>query len=285
MKLSALLLLFTPLFSLAIQQYEIKDALDKNLIALAIEVNEEYTHYSSPFVVKIKNISADDISIHIENGTILEADEESNQNFIVTEQLLVSTPAQQDKTTALHAMCIENHDNAPSKEDTYTLGEKATPQLCQLSQFVEDNQYFEPDAQELMWDIANNKLKDVKINSFRIDDYHQVWAIVKNENSVLEQYSTDEQEIDSITPQALPQKIVEGSFTMNFSRTKNVHIALFNMQNVLVDEIYKNPSTPTGKTTLAYTYNSLEYAEGDYLLKVVLDGKIIMEKPVELSWE
>lgn len=254
----------------------IQEAFKQNLISVDIQTNETGTHYSEPFVMKVRNLTSTKLDLELGNGYLLEPVNEEEQTMIVTNRLLASLSPHETKDLFVNAMCIEQSDAAPDEDSRYTFADLAAPELRKLSGFIEENKRFEPDAQFLMWGIANGSYPKESIHAFKIDDYGQV-QILNKENEVLNS-------ILSSTPDTTEQINVYGSFEMNLSRPKNVHIAMFNENNVIVKELFKNPQTPAGKTELEYEFNSLEYEEDVYFVKLVVDGNVLISRKIAMDF-
>ena len=255
----------------------IQDAFKQNLISVDIQTNETGTHYSEPFVMKVRNLTSTKLDLELGNGYLLEPVNEEEQTMIVTNRLLASLSPHETKDLFVNAMCIEQRDAAPDEDSRYTFADLATPELRKLSGFIEENKHFEPNAQFLMWGIANGSYPKESIHAFKIDEFGEV-RILNKENEILNPVFSNN------IPDTLEQINVHGSFEMNLSRPKNVHIAMFNENNVIVKELFKNPQTPAGKTELEYEFNSLEYEEDVYFVKLVVDGKVLISRKIAMDF-
>lgn len=255
----------------------IQDAFKQNLISVDIQTNETGTHYSEPFVMKVRNLTSTKLDLELDNGYLLEPMNEEEQTMIVTNRLLASLSPRETKDLFVNAMCIEQRDAAPDEDSRYTFADLATPELRKLSGFIEENKHFEPNAQFLIWGIANGSYPKEFIHAFKIDEFGQV-QILNKENEILNPVFSNN------IPDTLEQINVHGSFEMNLSRPKNVHIAMFNENNVIVKELFKNPQTPAGKTELEYEFNSLEYEEDVYFVKLVVDGKVLISRKIAMDF-
>ena len=138
-------LLFTAVY-LHAETISLQKALAERKVSVEILVNENGTHYSTPFLLKVNNLSRANLSVQLDNGTLLIADQEEFQNFIVTEQRILALSPNNSKSLEINAMCIEQSDSAPNENSTYKLGEKANETLCALSKFVESNKANDPNA-------------------------------------------------------------------------------------------------------------------------------------------
>ncbi len=256
----------------------LQKALQEKKVKVKITTNLESTHYHTPFQISIHNLSDERLVVSIENGTTLIPDEEEFQNFIVTESQLVALSAKRKIDRNIKAMCIERNDMAPLENTNYTVSSLAKKSLVKLSNFIEKNKQFEPNAQFLMWDIASNFYKEKEIDFFSLDNDGNI--VILNVNEKGEKIPLNLKEEIEIQKRELK---VYGSFTMNLSGTKKIHIAMFNMDNLLVKELYNNPNTPKGETKMDYVFNSLEFTDEKYQIKLVMNGKVMMKRVVEMD--
>lgn len=254
-------------------------ALKEGVVSAQIVENVTGTHYSAPLIIQVENLRSKNVQIELDNGYILQPKDSDEQDMIITNDLIVKLAPNESKEAFIYAMCIEQQDRAPGEDSKYSVGELASTNMRNLSAFIQEKKQFEPDAQFLMWEIADGAYGEEEIDDFVLSDNGEVW-ILDLEGERLEptrEYS-DEAE------QEQRQLMVHGNFEMNFSREKNVHIAMFNENNVIVKELFKNPKTPMGNTKLDYEFNSLEYEEDVYYVKLVVDGKVIMTRTIEMQF-
>jgi hypothetical protein len=256
----------------------LSEALEKDLVSIEITHNSTGTHYSSPLVLNIQNKVNRSLQIELDNGYVLIPADSAEQKMIVTNDLLVKLYPNESKAAHINAMCLEQYDRAPGEESSYFLAGLAGNNLRKLSTFIQENEQYEPAAQFLMWELAEGAYKSEDIDKFELSEDGEVW--VRNQEGVELERIIEYADIEE--PQR--QLLVNGEFEMNFSREKNVHIAMFNENKVIVKELFKNPKTPIGKTKLEYAFNSLEYEEEVYFVKLVVDGEIIMTRTIEMQF-
>lgn len=278
--ISISLLLLIVIASVKAERISLKDALDKKIVTATIKQGSaNSTHYHSPFVANIKNNSKDLVEIVLENGHILTPDSEDFQHFIVTRELIVKLKPYENTSKPVYAMCIKRNLSAPINSTEYKPSALASKELVKLSTFIEKTKTFEPNAQFLLWEIIDNKERTALIDTFELYNENQVRALAKTENGkraeVLFGYE-QEAEQEYIV-------LMEGSFSMEFGFPRNVHIAMFNMQNVIVKELYNNPKTPVGKTLLGYNFNSLDYPDEEYKINLVVNGEVLMTRKVDMK--
>ena len=257
----------------------LQKALEDGLVGVQILANDKSTHYNRPFKLQVVNNSKQKLDLVLENGSVFVAEDNSEQDFIITKEVLLALQEKEVKDNEIHAKCLEQSKSAPSSSSTYKLGGLANKNLRSLSAFIEANENYEPDAQFLIWDIADGYYLEDEIDDFMIDDNGQVWVVdlVEGERNVLSRLPEEE-----VLSEA--KLIVSGEFSMNFSKTQNVHIAMFNDQNVIVKELYKNPNCPAGLSELKYEFDSYQYPEEVYFVKLVVDGEIRLTRKIEMKF-
>lgn len=279
-KILSVSLIVVAFLTLKAERITFKDAMDKKLIAATIKQdNDKSTHYHSPFVANIKNESNKYLEIVLDNGFVLIPDNPEYQQFIVTQELLVKLKPFQSASKPVYAMCIRQSLSAPKEDITYSPFAMGDGNLLKLTKFVEKTRTFEPNAQFLLWEMIGSPKFAAEIDTFELYDTNQVRALGKDENGKRKPIFAHEQEY--VEPELVV--LIEGSFSMQFGFPRNVHIAMFNMQNVIVKELYNNPQTPVGKTVLGYNFNSLEFPDEEYKINLVVNGEVMMTRKVNMS--
>ncbi|MEZ4979917.1 MAG: hypothetical protein R2772_11570 [Chitinophagales bacterium] len=267
-------------FTQAAFAVNIIQAAKNNQISYSIYGNADGTHYHTPVMIEVQNLTSTNLNLDLDNGYMLEAEDSSNQNFVLTQDLIFVLKPKEKKQLPIYAMCIERGDAAPDVEDSYRFSSKANPDLVLFSDFIEKQKLFEPTAQFLMWDLADGDYyADNPITGFELDGDGNVYAVSQIGSNKVILGSADEMEEEESTY----QKLVHGSFTMNLSKPKNIHIAMFNANNVIVKELYRNPKTPTGTTELEYSFDSLEYPEPEYFVKLIIDGEVQFARRIQMT--
>lgn len=261
------------------RNFTLQELMEKNIADIVISANENSPHYHSPLALSIKNNSNETIVLKIPNGDVLEPVDSSYQRFIVTENLHLVVKPFQNESALIKGMCIDRYKPAPY-ENTKYVASNHTPRNLEkkMVAFIEENNFFVPNAQFLLWDILTTPQKFAKVETFKIID-NEITPMIRDDNNSLISFYP---KIDSYEePMAI--KEVSGTFNMNLASSKNIHIAMFDTNNILVKELYRNSSTPKGETSLDYAFNSLDFNEDTYFIKLVMDGKILLNRKVDLS--
>ena len=279
MKFFAYLIFFITFSFCKANVYSLEEAINLNLAKVQITPNEKSTHYHSPLTINIENKSSSTFSIQIANGDVLKPQNDNYQRVIVTERLLVKLAPFETESKIIKGMCIDENKISPSQDINYVFSsKKIVEEAKKLAEFIEKQEYFEANAQFLMWDILKYQEEYKSLESFKIED-ESIVALTKNSANELIPINFTKYDVE------IPQKYVEfsGSFSLSLFTPKNIHIAMFNQRNTLVKELYKNSKTPVGETNLTYAFNSEEFNEDLYTIKLVMEGQIIMEREINLT--
>lgn len=258
----------------------IKEFTEKNWGTVEITPNENSTHYHSPLVLKVLNKTNGQLKINVPVGFVFEPENEEYQKFMVTEErILVALPFK-ELENPIKAMCINQHKMAPSDDLQYLVSNHIPPaKALDIAEFVNENKYFEPSAQFLLWDILKAPEEFESVEVFKLLD-NEIMPMERDDDQNLTPFYAQDLEYEETTSVYVEYS---GSFNMNLAFPKNIHIAMFDTNNILVKELYKNPNTPKGKTTLAYAFNSEEFEDDTYYIKVVMEGNVIMQRDIDLS--
>ena len=74
---------------------------------------------------------------------------------------------------------------------------------------------------------------------------------------------------------------MHGSFNYDFFDTSFVTIGMFNIDNIIVRELYRNPKEPPGKHKLEYKFDATEYTDNFYYPRLIADGEIILNGKID----
>ncbi len=246
-------------------------------IEYKITVNEKSTHYIAPFVCELKNNSTSVLEINIPAGLQLIAGDSSFQNFVITRNLLAKVDKGESKKIPLSAMCIEQNDVAPYGSAIYQFGDISERPLSMLSQFIGEHHLHNPTAQFTIWELVENENLSDGLIAFEMNDSNTITMIRKNSNGVVGKFNFGERALT----QGIPIRNYKGSVNMGIPFPMDVHIAMFNENGVLVKELYNNANTPSGKLYVPYKFNTYDFDQQFYTVKLIANGRILMERRID----
>jgi hypothetical protein len=264
------------------QEEPFNAAVKQKMISFVASGNSKSTHFLKPLILKLQNLLNTSKTVKIENGQTFIASDSAYQNLVVTKEMIVTIPANGNKTVELYAMCIEHYDNAPVDNVIYKEGKMAGPSLKGLTMIIEKNNYFDQIAQEAVWCIVNdNPIEDI--------------AGFNNEEVLeLQKY------VCSVTGKKIPpppaaddyihnyniktfKRTIGGYFEFDFNKKSNVKVAMFNNRGIVIRELYNQTNVAPGFHKIKFEFDGSAFEYGNYKIKMIIDGNIYYERNIELK--
>lgn len=242
---------------------------------LTIEIRgaEDSPHYMEPLIATLTNDGRTTATVDWAVGMQFTATDPSAQDFLLTAPVVAQLPPGSTRTVRLAAMCMERSDRAPNADDAYQPSGPADGILPRLAALIHARDDRDFGAQSWVWALA----EDDSLRTADIDD-----LVLTDDDRLLLRMGDVER---SAIPQADPvtaYKAFRGSFTLDFARPFDVHIALFDEHDIAQMEIYRNERTPTGHTDIEYEFNSHDVEPGTYFIRLIADGRVMVDKEVEV---
>lgn len=247
--------------------------------------NPGFSHYGKCVLLKLHNPNASKVDYSISAGHQLLASDSSYQNLVVTENVFVSLMPNERKSIPIYAMCTESHDAAPgSNQISYTTILKQNKNLSELSKLIAKEKLYTSEAQQSVWCLVENQSLE-RIAGFDTSAVRKLQSKVAQltqQKMPAPPSKTDYKRNYYATPSVMKVK-VGGSYSFNFPRTKSVQIAMFNRQNVLVRELYKNEQETPGRKTINYAFDATVYTEPVYYMRMFVDGEKRLETKMDMN--
>ncbi|MCB0538196.1 MAG: hypothetical protein KDE33_11805 [Bacteroidetes bacterium] len=277
-----LLILFVSTFVANAKALSILEAEKAGKITYELIGNEIYVHYETPLMFHITNISNENITIEIDAGTIVQSNVEKYQDFVLTGAIALELSPQGEDFFHINAMCIEQDDNAPTNDAYYFFTDRKNDNLIKLATFISDNKLFNSEAQFLVWDVIKNPKNYDNITAYKLDEKNNIWSVANNNGEENIALASKADVIEDNDQQNL--LMVSGTFTFNLAFGKEVHLAMFNDRNVIVKELYAEATMPKGLSKIPYAFNSLDFPEDKYYIKLIMDGKVLNNKEIDMKY-
>jgi hypothetical protein len=243
------------------------------------------SHYGKCVMLKLENKSEKKLDYAIPAGFQLQASEPKYQNLVVTENVFVSLMPREKKEIPIFAMCTEHHDAAPgSYLLSYTPLAKENKHLNELCELIAKEKWHTSEAQHAVWCLVENEsLENIAgFDTSVVRKLQHKVATLTNQKMPAPPTKSDYKRNYYASPTVIKTK-VGGSYSFNFSHPKSVQIAMFNKQNVLVRELYKNEQEAPGRKTINYAFDATVYTEPIYYMRMFVDGEKRLETKMDLN--
>jgi hypothetical protein len=264
------------------QTRSLTEAEKQKLIQFSIHGNEGSTHYIRPLLLEVKNISNSITNLKVENGLVLQANDSSYQNFVVTKEEILSLKPGQVTEIQLYAMCLESYDASPDVTSVYHPSKLADSSLLGLTRKIEKEELFNFEAQTAVWALSCKYPIDY-ITGFDTVLTRQLIGYVADETGqeLPPPPAPDDYERNYYSTSTYKLKM-SGEFSYNLYENRSITIAMFDKDNIVVRELYKNTVEKPGDHKLKFEFDATAYTDDFYYLKVIDNGDVAIEMKVDI---
>ncbi len=105
---------------------------------------------------KIFNKKRNCVNVTVDEGFILDSDEEDFQDMILTEPLQILAKSGVMTKVGAYAMCIQAENKSPIAELTYTPSKYADDELRSVCRYIYKNKYQNSIGQDAVWAVSDN---------------------------------------------------------------------------------------------------------------------------------
>jgi hypothetical protein len=258
---------------------KIHDALMRKKVACIFHGNGASTHYLEPLSAELTNISNEAVNISIENGDMFIPDDPSLQNIVVTSPQAITLLPKEKKIIKIKGMCTEENDGSGKEETIYTFSPARDTSLKKLADFIALKKYQTSAAQYAVWSLMNKS----DLNTIYSADSTEEKELKKFMASLTGRTYVVKKDSYRYNYYAPPKETVGGNFGFSFSKPKDVQIAMFDKNGILVRELYNVKKVPAGDHTFKFEFDSSVYTEDVYYFKLIMGNEVMMTQ--ELNTE
>ncbi len=262
-------------FSASANPLHLLDAQSQKKVQYTISPNDGSTHYLEPLKMSVQNLANENLQILVSNGDICIPSDAQVQNIVITEQELITLKPKEKKEIALKGMCIEQSDRASGLNVLYTLKKNNDQKLLQLTQFLESKKLQTSAAQYAVWALVDS------------GDINTIFAADTAEENSLKRFMAQlTGRTFSVTNKndyrtnyyAPPKERVGGNFEYSFTQTKDVQIAMFDANGILVRELFNQKNVAPGPHKLNFEYDSSVYTDDVYFFKLIVNNQVMVNR-------
>ncbi len=241
------------------------------------------SHYHSPLKIKLKNHTTDPQTVQIDPGQIMISKIESKQNFVITKQEIIALAPKQSRTINLHAMCIERSDGAPNDYTSYDPGPMADSNLRMLVEKIAADGLYGYEAQTAVWVMVGDYSLN-QIVGFDTTAVRNLAYLVADAQGVEPPPPPDPDDYTrNYYTTSYTYKIrMGGEFSYNLYEEREIIIAMFDVDGIVVRELYKDQNCPAGDHNMEFDFDATEYTDDKYFVRLIEDGEIMLELEVNV---
>ena len=252
---------------------DIATAVSEQKIALTVTGNDESPHYYQPLIVKLKNLTSEEVVINIKNGQLFKSNDPEVQDIIVTQEEMIVLKGYDHISQPIFGMCVQQFNSAPVGTKEYKLDSIATENLASIANQIQEQKAFSIAGQNSVWAVTDNNGLDA-IDSYNPEDSDELRSYVADLLNISDTIIVRSRTVMLDPEPRQIKRTAGGNFKYKFSKTSAVTIGMFNDQNIVVKELYNNPETPAGEHKLDFEFDTMVFPDATYYIRLIIDGQI-----------
>lgn len=280
-KILLLLIVFNVSKAQAENTIGLKSALKQRIISIKAQYNDNSVHYIGPVECKLINLSKTVLKIKIEAGDLFEPEDTGCQTMMVVGEMLVSIKPGETVTAIPYGMCIEPRDRAGRTGLKYTFRENSNTKLMDIAKYLSTKKCNNFIGQEAVWCVADPKRDLLEINGYdSISRENLIAEVARITGKPLPDRKSLRQAYINYTAPLITETL-GGSFEYKLSKTKKIHIAMFNAQGTVVRELYANAAEKAGVHKIKFEFDYTVYTDASYTIKLIADEEVMLTSIVD----
>lgn len=266
------------------ETHTLRSAAEQKLIQYQADYNPGSTHYTAPVRLSVTNTSGRVIQIKIPAGYLFEPNDSQIQPQIVVKEELLALAPGQNKTLALHAFCTNAGKSGPQTGVRYRLAPEVKAPLRELAELISREKYHGFEGQSAVWCYTNNRriAEIIGADSLKVKHLREQTAKITGKPMPTAEELAGYM-ANYFAPVQNPLVRISGKYQFEFSKTSNIAIAMFNRNNVVVRELYRNAETPPGKHEVTYEFDNSVYTEDYYKILLIANGKVLLKREMDMT--
>lgn len=180
-----------------------------------------------------------------------------------------------------YGMCIEPHDRAGRKGLKYVFKENNNSKLIDIAKYINSKKCNDYVGQEAVWCVADPKRDLLDINGHdSVSRRNLIEVVAKITGRAMPDRKALRQGYENYTSPVIKETL-GGSFEYNISKTKKIHIAMFNAQGTVVRELYANSAENPGSHKIKFEFDYTVYTDTSYTIKLIVDEEVMLTSIVD----
>lgn len=275
-----LLLLLATWPLLADSPVGLKDAIAKGLITVNAVGQGGAT--GKVMALEFLSKSKKEVSIDIPAGLILDSEDSTQQDLIITEERVLVLAAGGKRKLIINAMCIQPSNGSPTMGSAYLLGAMASDTLVKLAQYLHTKGYQDDLGQSAVWTLVNRE----GLENVYGDDPAKLKDLVQYMHTLtglpLPWYNKEKAPPPPGLVYNQEPAIIHANFDFSLPSAGTAKIAIYDANGETVIVIQENMMVKGGKSNMKFRIEVRGYEKGKYYVRLHLNGKLQEEKVFEL---
>jgi hypothetical protein len=270
--------MLTGLFSAAPEEVDFKSALKSATITAHATGNSNSTHYLKPLLLELRNRKSKQIVVKIPAGLWFQSEDSTVQDIITTNTEFLVLNANETKSFPISGFCIQHSNSSPGNGDAFVFNPASRDHLNRFAQKVDSADWQNGQAQSAMWAIADHG----NLNGIYSYGDETEWKIACEAAKILGVPKPDKATVERLATQPTVYKAeLHGKFKFKFSQKVAIHIALFDANGIVLQEIYREEAPP-GQHEVEYTFDAFPYQGQTIYAKFIARDDVLLTRTINL---
>lgn len=252
----------------------------KYSVRYTVHGNSFSTHYLEPLVLEITNTGKENVVVQINNGDLFIPDDSRKQNIVITAPQNISLRAGQTRTLSLKGMCTEPNDGSGDSSTIYTFLAGKNDTLSKLANFIDEHHYQSSAGQYAVWSLVEKERDLNSIYSADSTEENSLKRFVAALSGRTYAVKGKDYRYNYYEP---PREKLGGNFQFSFSKPKDVQIALFDKNGILVRELYNQKLVAPGDHNFHFEFDSSVYTDDTYSIKLIFGNEVMIDQEVKVK--
>ncbi|RQO30483.1 hypothetical protein DBR32_13030 [Taibaiella sp. KBW10] len=237
-------------------------------------------------LLSIENTGKENIILEVDPAMVFSPEDAQYQNLIIEGFDVLVVNAGKSRIIGMQSYCGESSDRAPVADLPYRYARQGDSIMIKTLKFIRDNKVKEDMAQHALWVLTDNHdLSDVYDERDPALSRHFTAFMGKLLGVAAPQYFTVK-ELNA-TPGELVsnQKVLKlvTNLQWSLSRPESLSLSIYNTSGEKVASYFDHKAFPKGEYDLNASFETIDYPEGRYTIKLYSDRETLKQMIVELQ--
>jgi len=261
------------------QGIPLNEAIKKGYLALS--VSGTGGNEGECLKLKLENISRKDLGIVVPAGQIFEAGDSSLQNLMTSKEGTFLVARGKNRIARLFGFCVEASDGSPGEGSIFSLGKMAEGNLLKMARYLSDNNLHKNSAaQYAVWAVMDadrlESIGDPALAKFTAEllgkplpEYHIAYQ------------QPQDRQLPGRPANLREAMALNGLFYYELPKDQMVSFGLYSSGGEHLHELFSNRLQKRGHHKFRFEFEIKGLEKGNYVVKLVSEGKTIKELAVE----
>jgi hypothetical protein len=249
------------------------EAIAKKMVTCRFTSNGNYSGES--VVVSVTNLTGNQLTLTVPNGTVFKPSEDDDQDLIIVEQQAIALKAKATGNQVLDGYCMEASDHSPTTDNGMKLSKTTNEQLKELAAFVDKKGYDSYTLQDAVWAVSDgNSISSIGNDNEQGKALRTFLAKLTNREDPW--YATKQERV--VTPERLIENnpiSVNGKIRVESDGNMKIHEVVQKVGGEVKNTSPEMAFSRKGMVTYEFTLTVKGWEKGNYEVKVMNGTKLV----------